>query len=91
MTSKTLTTTPVSGGLPKTGLLQMSSKSQQKITQRIAHELSKFRMSTQMADDDDSLVIGRNACHDEEEERISNGLAGSNKNSNEIWLEYGCI
>jgi len=94
MNNKTLTNTPVLNGLPTTGLLQMSNKSQQKITQRIAHELSKFRMSTQMADDDeDNLVIGRNDCHDDDEDRMSNGggLTNGNKNSNEIWLEYGCI
>ncbi len=95
-------------------------KSQQKLTQRIAHELSKFRISTQIDDKDDDLHnMGSNLNQEEEEDDdddeedlshgiivkqspcVSNvnnlkqmnsaGLSNSNKSSNEIWLEYGCI
>ena len=98
---------------------QTQVKSQQKLTQRIAHELSKFRISTQIDDKDDDLhVMGSNLNQEEDEDDddeedlshgiivkpspcVSNGnnlkqmnsagLSNSNKSSNEIWLEYGCI
>jgi hypothetical protein len=99
---------------------QTQVKSQQKLTQRIAHELSKFRISTQIDDKDDDLHnMGSNLNQEEEEDDdddeedlshgiivkqspcVSNvnnlkqmnsaGLSNSNKSSNEIWLEYGCI
>lgn len=72
--------------------LLITSKSQQKITQRIAHELSKFRMSAQLGENEDDLVnneADKNA-NDDEEDRFSTA-SGLVKSSNEIWLEYGCI
>lgn len=65
-------------------------KSQQKITQRIAHELSKFRMSAQL-DDNDMPDNAHVTHHDNDDDCLSTVGGGLAKNSNEIWLEYGCI
>ncbi len=71
--------------------LLITSKSQQKITQRIAHELSKFRMSAQLGENDEDFANSENKnTNDDEDDRFSTA-SGLVKSSNEIWLEYGCI